>query len=87
VPVTTSGFPIMEAVLAYIEVHVVQRCCYANCDSSTAPPILNANDFQCFLNHFAAGASSANCDGSTAQPVLNANDFQCFINAFAGGCT
>src|SRR5262249_6696471 len=23
--------------------------CYANCDNSTNPPILNANDFQCFL--------------------------------------
>jgi len=27
--------------------------CYANCDSSSAPPVLNANDFQCFLNKFA----------------------------------
>jgi hypothetical protein len=31
------------------------NACYANCDSSTAPPILNANDFQCFLNAFAVG--------------------------------
>jgi hypothetical protein len=49
-------------------------------------PVLNANDFQCFLNSFAAGASYANCDGSTVAPVLNANDFQCFLNAFASGC-
>ena len=61
--------------------------CYANCDQSTAAPILNANDFQCFLNQFAAGESAANCDGSTAEPVLNANDFQCFLNAFAAGCS
>jgi hypothetical protein len=61
--------------------------CYANCDSSTAPPILNANDFQCFLNKFAIGDPSANCDGSTAPPVLNANDFQCFLNNFAAGCS
>lgn len=27
----------------------------ANCDGSTASPILNVNDFQCFLNKFAAG--------------------------------
>ena len=26
--------------------------CYANCDQSVAPPVLNANDFQCFLNQF-----------------------------------
>ncbi len=61
--------------------------CYANCDESSSPPILNANDFQCFLNEFASGSSSANCDHSTATPTLNANDFQCFLNAFAAGCT
>ncbi|MBL9030703.1 MAG: hypothetical protein JNM80_03230 [Phycisphaerae bacterium] len=60
--------------------------CYANCDGSTAAPVLNVNDFTCFLNLFAAGASSANCDGSTTPPVLNVNDFTCFLNAFAAGC-
>jgi hypothetical protein len=60
--------------------------CYANCDQSTGAPVLNANDFQCFLNRFAAGDSYANCDGSTSPPVLNANDFQCFMNKFAAGC-
>jgi hypothetical protein len=60
--------------------------CYANCDGSTVPPILNANDFQCFLNKYAAGDPYANCDGSTVPPVLNANDFQCFLNKFAAGC-
>jgi hypothetical protein len=49
--------------------------------------VLNANDFQCFLNKFAAGDSYANCDGSSADPVLNANDFQCFLNSFAAGCS
>lgn len=60
--------------------------CYANCDGSPAQPVLTANDFQCFINAYAAGSSYANCDGSTAAPVLTANDFQCFINAYAGGC-
>ena len=60
--------------------------CYANCDNSTSPPILNANDFQCFVNRYAEGDPAANCDGSTAPPTLNANDFQCFLNAFAAGC-
>src|SRR5207244_2775297 len=27
--------------------------CYANCDGSTTPPILNVLDFSCFLNKFA----------------------------------
>lgn len=64
----------------------VQLACYANCDSSTAPPILNVNDFQCFLNRFAADDPSANCDRSTAPPTLNVNDFQCFLNKFSAGC-
>jgi hypothetical protein len=28
---------------------------YANCDQSTAPPVLNVLDFNCFLNRFTAG--------------------------------
>ena len=51
------------------------------------PPILTINDFQCFLNRFAAQDAWANCDGSTATPVLNVNDFQCILNAFAAGCS
>jgi hypothetical protein len=60
--------------------------CYANCDNSTAPPVLNVNDFSCFLNRFAAGDSTANCDQSTTAPVLNVNDFSCFLNRYAAGC-
>jgi hypothetical protein len=61
--------------------------CYANCDGSTGAPLLTANDFQCFLNKFAAGDSYANCDGSTGVPALTANDFQCYLNKFAAGCS
>jgi hypothetical protein len=60
--------------------------CYANCDASTAPPVLNVNDFVCFQSRFASGDSYANCDGSTAPPVLNVNDFVCFQQRFAAGC-
>jgi hypothetical protein len=66
---------------------VAANVCYPNCDGSTVPPVLNANDFQCFLNAYAAGQSYANCDASTTNPILNANDFQCFLNAFAAGCS
>ncbi|MFN0133538.1 MAG: GC-type dockerin domain-anchored protein [Phycisphaerales bacterium] len=66
---------------------ITQNPCYANCDGSTTPPILNVNDFTCFTNLFAAGSSLANCDGSTTPPVLNVNDFTCFLNRFAAGCT
>jgi hypothetical protein len=60
--------------------------CYANCDGSTAAPLLNVSDLVCFMQRFAAGDSYANCDGSTAAPVLNANDFTCFLVSFAAGC-
>ena len=60
---------------------------YANCDDSTIAPVLNINDFQCFLNRFAQfDYLYANCDGSTASPILNVNDFQCFLNQFATTC-
>jgi hypothetical protein len=69
--------------------------CYANCDASTVQPILNVDDFTCFVNEYAAGqnlpsaqqiASYANCDQSTIAPVLNIDDFTCFVNQFAQGC-
>jgi hypothetical protein len=60
--------------------------CYANCDNSTVPPILNVSDFLCFQGHFAAGDAEANCDGSTIAPVLNVSDFICFQQKFAAGC-
>jgi subtilisin-like proprotein convertase family protein len=69
--------------------------CYANCDGSTTPPILNVEDFTCFINKFAEAQALppaqqlthyANCDQSTTSPVLNVEDFTCFINKFAQGC-
>ncbi len=65
----------------------VARVCYANCDHSTTPPVLNVLDFSCFLNKFAAGDTYANCDRSTIAPVLNVLDFSCFLNKFAAGCS
>ena len=60
--------------------------CYANCDGSTVAPVLNVNDFTCFLNRYAAAESWANCDAGTVAPVLNVNDFTCFLNRYAAGC-
>lgn len=69
--------------------------CYANCDGSTAPPVLNIDDFTCFITEFAQAQTLpvaqqithyANCDRSTSAPILNIEDFTCFINAFAAGC-
>ena len=64
----------------------VARLCYANCDQSTIAPVLNVNDFSCFLNKYAANDPQANCDRSTIAPILNVNDFSCFLNKFAAGC-
>ncbi|MEX2220137.1 MAG: right-handed parallel beta-helix repeat-containing protein [Phycisphaerales bacterium] len=33
----------------------VSSACYANCDQSTTPPVLNVADFGCFLTKYAAG--------------------------------
>jgi hypothetical protein len=60
--------------------------CYANCDGSTTPPILNVNDFICFQGKYAAGDPTANCDESTTPPILNVNDFICFQGKYAAGC-
>jgi glucose/arabinose dehydrogenase len=60
--------------------------CYPNCDASTAPPILNVQDFTCFLQRYAAQESYANCDNSTQAPVLNVQDFTCFLQRYAAGC-
>jgi hypothetical protein len=64
----------------------VGGACYANCDGSTAAPVLNVADFTCFLQRFAAGESYANCDQSTSPPALNVGDFTCFLQRFAAGC-
>jgi hypothetical protein len=76
-------------------INPVATSCYANCDGSTTPPILNAGDFGCFISAFRADASLpaaaqvsaySNCDGSTTPPILNAGDFGCFLTRFRAGC-
>jgi hypothetical protein len=66
--------------------HFIGLGCYANCDGSSAAPILNVNDFTCFMNHYAAANAYANCDGSTVPPIVNVLDFVCFQTKFAVGC-
>ena len=61
--------------------------CYANCDGSTANPLLTANAFQCFINAFSLGQSYANCAPTPSNPPPTSNDFTCFINAYAQGCS
>ncbi len=79
-----GAFGPVHVIYTPTKVNVVM--CYANCDGSAGTPVITANDFQCFIDRFAAGDSYANCDGSTGTPRLTSNDFQCFINKVAGGC-
>jgi hypothetical protein len=60
--------------------------CYANCDRSTAAPVLNVGDFLCFMSAFSSQAPYANCDHSTTAPAMNIADFLCFMSQFATGC-
>ncbi len=91
-PPVSEILPICQEALAgflpLAEYYIVPPpVCYANCDASSGSPTLTANDFQCFLNKFAAGETYANCDASSGSPTLTANDFQCFLDKFAAGCT
>lgn len=61
--------------------------CYADCDRSTGPCVLDIFDFLCFQNRFAAADPYAcDCDTSTGRGVCDIFDFVCFGNAFAAGC-
>jgi hypothetical protein len=61
--------------------------CFADCSHGGPPPILNVQDFGCYLYFFALGVPQANCDLSTAPPVLNVNDFNVLINSFWSGAS
>jgi hypothetical protein len=91
----TTGILNAQAHRTEMTILVVNSACYANCDGSTVEPVLNVDDFTCFINEYASAqglpheqqiTAYANCDGSTTAPVLNVDDFTCFINSYALGC-
>lgn len=91
--ITTSNQFLTEAGLPVGTVGRIRLCpglagagCAANCDGSTALPVLNASDLVCFLQRYAAGDPRANCDGSREAPALTVADFTCFVRTFAQGC-
>ena len=86
VPVPPGAFEVDYIDGGNQPARIIVGGCYANCDGSTAPPVLNVGDYVCFINAFAAGDLYANCDGSTTPPRLNVNDFVCFASQFAAGC-
>lgn len=78
--------PLNGQLQVFGQIGLTPKGCFANCDASTTPPVLNVGDFGCFLNRYAAGDPEVNCDGSTTPPTLNVLDFGCFLNEFARGC-
>ncbi len=61
--------------------------CYADCDQSTGPGVLDLFDFLCFQGSFVSGEPYAcDCDTSTGPLVCDLFDFLCFQGAFVGGC-
>ncbi len=61
--------------------------CYADCDHTTGPGVLDIFDFLCFQSRYAAGDPYAcDCDLSTGSGVCDIFDLLCFGNAFARGC-
>jgi hypothetical protein len=85
--IAATGYYGTNAAGSHALILTPEPACYANCDNSTTPPILNVQDFSCYLNKFAAGDGYANCDHSTIAPALNVSDFVCFLNRFAAGCS
>jgi hypothetical protein len=57
--------------------------CYANCDLSTAAPVVNVADFGSFLQKYARNDPFANCNLDSAIDIA---DFVCFLQKFAVGC-
>ena len=71
---------------AYAMVTVRARC-FADCDISTGPGVLDIFDFLCFGNRFSANDPYAcDCDTSTGPGVCDIFDLLCFGNAFDAGC-
>ncbi len=83
---TLVGYGTRDGPNEALVIELPAHPCYANCDGSTSAPVLNVNDFVCFVNRFAAGDAYANCDYSTVPPVLNVQDFACFLSRFLSGC-
>jgi hypothetical protein len=82
-PLYVLKFVAAPAIALHFNPSLPSGCCYANCDGSAMPPVLNVNDFVCFQARFAAGDPYADCDYTG---VLNVEDFICFLSSFAAGC-
>ena len=65
----------------------IEQGCYADCDNSATPRVLDVGDFLCFQRMFVQRDPYAcNCEVSTGFGVCDIFDFLCFQNAFVTGC-
>lgn len=53
---------------------------YVNCDESTNPPILDANDILCFIDHYIHNSHYADCNGDS---TLSVDDWYCWYGRFS----
>ncbi len=61
--------------------------CFADCDVTTGPGVLDVFDFLCWLNeYFRETPYACECDLSTGPGVCDIFDYVCFGNAFSAGC-
>lgn len=77
---TTGAVKFTTATCSQVTALSVSSSCSADMDRTGT---LSANDFQAYINVWAAGSPHADLDRSGS---LTANDFQAFINAYANGC-
>ncbi len=65
----------------------IRPFCYADCDRASTPkggePVLNVDDYICYLSPFVMDALYANCNNDAE---LDVNDFICFQTKFVLGC-
>jgi hypothetical protein len=65
----------------------IRPFCYADCDNASTPkggpPVLDIDDFICYMTHFALDDLYANCNNDAE---LDIDDFICFQTAYALGC-
>lgn len=80
---------IVEALIDDFKVEEIDcaAACYADCDQTTGPGVLDIFDFLCFGNKFdQRDPYACDCDLSTGPGVCDIFDFLCFGNAFSQGC-
>jgi hypothetical protein len=62
----------------FLRISATPETCYANCDGSTSAPVLNVNDFTCFLNLYAAADPAASVQVAGSSPGASTRSTCCW---------